>query len=89
MSKENSSSSGISTIGLLGVVFVVLKLTEVIDWSWWWVTFPFWGGVIIAILVVLVVFLTTLIPSLKKRNKLNKKLETIKSKPRSKFAERL
>ena len=23
------------------VVFVVLKLTNVIDWSWWWVTSPF------------------------------------------------
>lgn len=27
---------------LLGLVFVVLKLTNVIDWSWWWVTCPFW-----------------------------------------------
>jgi len=28
---------------LLGVAFVVLKLTHVIGWSWWWVTLPFWG----------------------------------------------
>jgi hypothetical protein len=26
----------------LGVVFVALKLSDVIDWSWWWVTLPFW-----------------------------------------------
>lgn len=44
MSKTSSSSGGIGVLGLLGVVFVTLKLTGVIDWSWWWVTLPFWGG---------------------------------------------
>lgn len=45
MSKSSSSSSsGISILGLLGVLFVGLKLTGYIDWSWWWVTAPFWGG---------------------------------------------
>ena len=28
---------------VLGIVFVTLKLTHYIDWSWWWVTAPFWG----------------------------------------------
>ena len=27
---------------VLGIIFVVLKLTDHIDWSWWWVTSPFW-----------------------------------------------
>jgi hypothetical protein len=43
MSTESSSGS-IGLAGLLGVLFVALKLTHVIDWSWWWVTLPFWGG---------------------------------------------
>lgn len=34
----------ISVISLLGVVFVTLKLVGVIDWSWWFVTMPFWFG---------------------------------------------
>ena len=38
---ENAKSGGISVIGLLGVVFVTLKLTGYINWSWWWVTLPF------------------------------------------------
>lgn len=42
---NSSNSSGIGVLGLLGVVFVTLKLTSVIDWSWWYVTLPFWGGV--------------------------------------------
>ena len=37
-------SSGIGVFGLLGVSFVVLKLTGYIDWSWWFVTMPFWFG---------------------------------------------
>ena len=44
MSDNNISSDGIGVLGLLGVVFVTLKLLGVIDWSWWWVTLPFWGG---------------------------------------------
>jgi hypothetical protein len=44
MSNSNSSSSGIGVCGLLGVLFVGLKLGGVITWSWWWVTLPFWGG---------------------------------------------
>lgn len=38
--------------GLLGVVFVTLKLCDVIAWSWWWVTLPFWGGAAIAIVTI-------------------------------------
>ena len=41
---SSSSSSGISTLGLLGCIFVTLKLLGYITWSWWWVTAPFWGG---------------------------------------------
>ena len=54
---SSSSSSGIGVFGLLGVLFVALKLTGFIDWSWWWVTAPFWGGFAIALMVVLAVIL--------------------------------
>jgi drug/metabolite transporter (DMT)-like permease len=40
---SSSSSSGISFSGLLFIVFLVLKLTNIIDWSWWWITAPLWG----------------------------------------------
>ena len=46
MSEEKGvTSRGIGVTGLLGVVFVFLKLTHVIDWKWAWVTLPFWGGI--------------------------------------------
>jgi len=28
---------------VLTLVFIVLKLTGTIDWSWWWVLSPIWG----------------------------------------------
>lgn len=35
MSESKQSSSGVSTIGLLGIAFIVLKLMGYINWSWW------------------------------------------------------
>lgn len=56
---ENAKSGGISVIGLLGVVFVTLKLTGYINWSWWWVTLPFWGWIAVGVIwfVLLLVFI--------------------------------
>lgn len=51
---EASSSGGIGVAGLLGVIFVVLKILDVKpigDWSWWWVTSPFWIGFVIVAVI--------------------------------------
>lgn len=57
MSKQNESKSGgIGVLGLLGVAFVVLKLTGVIDWSWWWVTAPFWVGLAIVLVLAVICY---------------------------------
>jgi MFS family permease len=37
----------------LGLLFVGLKLTHVIEWSWWWVTCPFWIGAAIGLPLLL------------------------------------
>ena len=61
MSKNNSKSSasagGVGFIGLLQVAFIVLKLCNVITWSWAWVLAPTWVGalIILALVVILVV----------------------------------
>lgn len=57
MSNEKVVYSGPGVLGILGVAFVVLKLTGFINWSWWWVTAPFWGPValLIAILLILAI----------------------------------
>ena len=46
---SSSSSSGIGFFGLLTILFITLKLTNVIAWSWWWVTAPLWGPLAIAL----------------------------------------
>ena len=53
MSESSGKSTSIGIPGLLGVAFVVLKLCGVINWSWWWVLSPFWGGLAIFLLIVL------------------------------------
>jgi hypothetical protein len=51
-SSSSSSSASISTAGLLGVLFVGLKLTGFIHWPWLWVLAPFW----IPIAIILAIF---------------------------------
>lgn len=49
----------VGILGILGCIFVTLKLCNVIDWSWWLVTLPFWGGIVLGLLIFLVTFLIT------------------------------
>lgn len=44
----------------LFIVFLVLKLTHVIEWSWWWVTCPLWGvfATVLICMIVLRVIVT-------------------------------
>lgn len=37
--------------GLLGLLFIGLKLGGVIDWSWWWVLLPIYGPLAVALVV--------------------------------------
>jgi hypothetical protein len=42
---------GNTASGLLGVLFIGLKLTGFITWSWWLVTAPLWAPIALLILV--------------------------------------
>lgn len=54
MSNSNNStqSGGIGFCGLLTIVFIVLKLTGYIAWSWWWVLAPLWIPVTIVLGII-------------------------------------
>ena len=41
-SSNSNKSGGIGFVGALTIVFIVLKLCHVIDWSWVWVLSPIW-----------------------------------------------
>lgn len=48
------NTGGIGFTGLLAIVFITLKLTNYIDWSWWWVLAPLWIPFTLAIVLILV-----------------------------------
>lgn len=50
----NNSGSSLSFAGLLTLIFITLKLTEVISWSWWWVLSPIWISFSILLIVIAV-----------------------------------
>lgn len=41
--------------GALFLVFLILKLTHVIDWSWWWITAPLWIPVALSIIILVII----------------------------------
>lgn len=62
MSESTNNDGGIGFVGLLTVLFIGLKLTNYIAWSWWWVLSPLWitAAVFatIGLIAILVIFLT-------------------------------
>jgi len=64
MSDNNKNVSiqvGPGFCGTLTIVFIVLKLTNYIDWSWLWVLCPLWLGAAVFLALVAVVFLVLLL----------------------------
>lgn len=57
----SSSGGGIGFLGLLTIVFITLKLTGYIAWSWWWVLAPLWGGFLFGLVIVLVIVLVVVV----------------------------
>lgn len=51
---SSGASGGIGFCGLLTIVFIVLKLCGIINWSWIWVLSPIWISVILVILIVVI-----------------------------------
>ena len=55
MSNSSAKAASFPILGILGLIFVTLKLAEigvVATWSWWWVLSPFW----IPLAIVLAIF---------------------------------
>ena len=52
---KTTAGGGIGFIGALTIVFIVLKLTHVINWAWVWVLSPLWISALISIVILVVV----------------------------------
>ena len=57
MTEQNEKKTGgsISISTVLFIVFLVLKLTGVISWSWWWVTAPLWIPTILVVILITII----------------------------------
>ena len=54
---QNQSVRTIGFTGLLGLLFIALKLTGVIDWSWWLVLLPVYAPLALVGIILLIVFI--------------------------------
>ncbi len=52
--------NGIGFGGLLTILFIGLKLTHNIDWSWWWVLCPLWIGFLLVIVIIVILLIITI-----------------------------
>ena len=52
---SSKSSSGVGSTMVLFLIFLTLKLTGLIDWSWWWVTSPLWLPVLLALAILAII----------------------------------
>ena len=80
------STGGVSLTFVVFIVFLILKLTNNIDWSWWWVTSPFWLpflvalGVICLILVIAIILVILGLSFVMSLNEIQEKAKSIKNK---------
>lgn len=52
---SGQASGGIGFVGMLTILFIGLKLADLIQWSWWWVLSPLWISAAIAVFAFTVV----------------------------------
>ena len=63
----SSSSGGIGICGATFIVFLVLRLTGYIGWSWWWVTAPLWIPLAVVTAIIMVALMVASIITLLSR----------------------
>lgn len=71
--KDNNNGTaargGVGFVGLLQLAFIILKLCNVIAWSWWVVMLPTIISVGLVVVVFLAIAIIVLLPSSNKKGK--------------------
>lgn len=51
---DSKTVNNFNTLGVLGLIFITLKLCNVLPWSWWWVLAPFWipGSLLVVAFII-------------------------------------
>ena len=60
MSNSKTPTVQFPLLGILGLIFITLKLTGYITWSWLWVLAPFWIPFAIFAVICLIVFIVAM-----------------------------
>ena len=76
---SQNSSSGIGIGGILLIVFITLKLSKVIIWSWWWVLSPIWIGLVFWLGFTIIIGGSALIYTYFKKRKFNKLIKNVRN----------
>lgn len=63
MKEQTKVNVSFPILGLLGVLFIGLKLTGHITWSWVWVLAPFWAPLAVVIAIFVIAFIVAAIAS--------------------------
>jgi uncharacterized membrane protein len=74
------------TLTIIQTVLIILKLTDLIDWSWWYVTMPIWG--MFALVIVVAAFFST-VEYFRQPKKTPDEIIYGRPRKKSKFQERL
>ena len=59
--KQKSGAVGVTIPTVVQIVFLILKLTKLIDWSWFWVLSPMWIGAALWIVLFVIIILIVII----------------------------
>lgn len=55
MDKLIINNGSLSIYGLFVIALIILKLSNVINWSWWIILLPIWGPLIIFTIALIVI----------------------------------
>jgi uncharacterized membrane protein YhiD involved in acid resistance len=81
MSEESPASLNMGSplyyFSLLFLIFLILKLTDKINWSWWWVTSPLWVSLGLALIATTIYCIYYYIESKQSKKKESKTVEEL------------
>jgi hypothetical protein len=58
---NQTTNTGISVYTTIFLIFLILKLTGNISWSWWWVTSPLWIPLLLVLSIMVLIFIFGLV----------------------------
>lgn len=66
---KKETTGGLSFLSVLTLIFITLKLTKVVTWSWAWVLSPIWLPIMIIAVVITIMMLIGLCINISEKGK--------------------